>query len=105
VELYESDRTEIELETSKELSNSLTEMVKFYEETDFKPERDNSDLPSILPLPPSDKEIEIQEYTNKNGQYSSDIQHQQKVGSQKFILNYKENMEIIRKKLLNIKGE
>jgi hypothetical protein len=43
VELYRSDRTETESETSERISNSPKEMVKFYEKTDFKLKRDNSD--------------------------------------------------------------
>jgi hypothetical protein len=79
-------------------------MVKFYEKINFKPERDNNDLPNTSPLLSYNKEVQIQEYTNKNGQYSSDVQHQQEVGSQEFIPHFKEDLEIIRKKLLNIKG-
>jgi hypothetical protein len=47
-------------------SNRIIEMVKLYEETNFKSERDSSHLFSASPLPSSDKEIEIQKYPDKN---------------------------------------
>jgi hypothetical protein len=56
-------------------------MVKLYEETNFESERDNSHLHSPSSFPSSDKEIEIQKYLDKNRQYSSDVQHQQKLGA------------------------
>jgi hypothetical protein len=104
VELYRSDRTEIESEDSEILSNSPEEMVKFYEKTNLKPEGDNSSLLSTSSLPPSDKEIQIQKYNNKNGQYRSDVQHQQEIRGHESIPHSEKNMEIIRKKLLDIKS-
>jgi hypothetical protein len=79
VELYGSVRSETESEASERISNSPKEMVKLYEKTDFKPERDNSDLPSTSSFSTSNKEIQIQEDTNKKGQYCSDAQHQQEI--------------------------
>jgi hypothetical protein len=59
VELYGSDRSETESETSEILSNSPKEMVKFYKKTDFKSERNSSNLPSTSSLPSFDKEENI----------------------------------------------
>jgi hypothetical protein len=42
VELYRSDRTETEPTTPERMSNSPTKMVKFYEETNLKPKKNNS---------------------------------------------------------------
>jgi hypothetical protein len=104
VELHGSNRIETKSKSSEELSNNLTEMVKFYEKTDFESKRSNRYLPRISSLPPSDKEIEIQKYTDKNRQYSSNVQYQQKIGSEEFISHSKKDLEIIRKKLIDIKS-
>jgi hypothetical protein len=40
----------------KRLSNNSTKMVKLDEETNLKPDRINSDIPSSSSLPSSDKE-------------------------------------------------
>jgi hypothetical protein len=104
VELYRSVRSETESETSERISNSPKEMVKLYEKADFEPERNNSDLPSISSLSSPNKEVQIQKYIDKNRQYSGDVQHQQKIGSNEFIPHSEEDMEIIKKKLFNIKG-
>jgi hypothetical protein len=53
---------------------------------------------------PDNKEIQIQNYYNKDGQYNSDVQHQQKIGGNEPLSYSKEDMEIVRKKLLNIKS-
>jgi hypothetical protein len=82
--------------------NSPTEIIELYEETNFESEKHNSHLLSTSSFFPSDKEMEIQKYPDKNGQYSREVQHQQKIGSEKFISQGKEDMEIIREKLLNI---
>jgi hypothetical protein len=59
VELYGSNRIKSKSMTLERLSNSLTEMVKFYEETNLKSKRNNNYLSGTSPLPSSDKEIEI----------------------------------------------
>jgi hypothetical protein len=53
----------------------------------LKSKGDNNHLP--------DKEIEIQKYPDKNGQYNSNVQHQQKIRRKEFILYSKEDMEIL----------
>jgi hypothetical protein len=56
VELYRSDRVKTKSKTPEGLSNSPTEMVKLYEETNIEFKRDNSYLPSTSSLPSFDKE-------------------------------------------------
>jgi hypothetical protein len=77
MELHGSNRTETESETSERLSNNPTEMVKLYEKTNFKFERDNSYLPSTSQLPPSDKEIEIQKCADKNRQCTTSTRNRE----------------------------
>jgi hypothetical protein len=104
VELYKLNRVKIKSKTPKRLSNSLIKMVKLYEETNIESKGDYSHPPSTSSPPPSVKEIEIQKYPDKNRQYSSDVQHQQKIRSEKPIPHSEKDMEIIREKLLNIKS-
>jgi hypothetical protein len=52
MELQGLNRIKTELTTPKKLLNNSTEMVKFYEETNFKFKRNNSHLLSISPFFP-----------------------------------------------------
>jgi hypothetical protein len=80
-------------------------MVKFNEDTNFKSERINSNIPSSSSLPSSDKEIEVQVNPYQDRKYSSNVQYQQKIGSTEFIPHVaEEDMKIIKEKLLVIKG-
>jgi hypothetical protein len=80
------------------------EMVKFHEETYLESKRNNSNLLRTSSLSPYNKKVQIQKYNNKDRQYCSNVQYQQEIGSNEFIPNGKEDMEIIRKKLLDIKS-
>jgi hypothetical protein len=55
------------------------------------------EITAIYLLSSSNKEV-------KNRQYSSNVQYQQEIGSKEFILHIQENLEIIRKKLIDIKS-
>jgi hypothetical protein len=77
-------------------------MVKFYEETDLKPKRDNSNLFSTSSLLSPNKEIQIQEYNNKDGQYIGNVQHQQEIGSIKSLSYSTEDYLIL--KVVHIPG-
>jgi hypothetical protein len=96
VELYRS----VGAETESEDSDSPKEMVKFHEKTNLEPKRDNSSLLCTSSLSSPNKEIQIQEYNNKDRQHHSDLQHQQEIRSDEFILNSEKDMEIIRSKLI-----
>jgi hypothetical protein len=47
--------------------------------------------------------IEIQKYPDKNRQYNGYVQHQQEIRSKKHIPYSKKDMEVMKKKLFNIK--
>jgi hypothetical protein len=104
VELYGSNRIEIESEISEILPNSPKEMVKFYEKTDFKSERDNSNLPSTSSFSPSNKKIRIQKYIDKNGQYRSNVQHQQKSGAMNLYCTTKRIWKLSERNYLILKA-
>jgi hypothetical protein len=104
VELHRPDRSKQKSKIEEGLSDSSTEMVKLDEKADFESKRIDSNLPSSSSLPSFDKEIKIQVHFNQDGQYSSDVQHQQKIRSNEFIPIVAEDMEIIRNKLLTIKS-
>jgi hypothetical protein len=83
VELYGPNRSKQKSEIKKKLSDNPIKMIKLDEKTNFKLERINSNIPSFSSLPSSDKEIEIQVYPYQDIQYSSNVQYQQKIGSNK----------------------
>jgi hypothetical protein len=84
VELYGSNRIKTKSKTPERLSNNSTEMVKLCEEINIESKRDYSHLLSIFSLPSINKEIKIQKNPDKNRQYSSNVQHQQEIRSNKY---------------------
>jgi hypothetical protein len=76
VELYKSNR----IKTKSKFWNDCQIVQQKWSNYMKKSKGDNSHLPSTSLFPSTNKEIKIQKYFDKNKQYSSYVQHQQKIG-------------------------